>query len=754
MSGGGTSLKLLVFLSSFSVLSLELIINRVANFHLGYENSFLAIPITLFGLAVGSLYVHLRGVPAGGFDLRRGLTHFIASAFFSVLFVMVFFGISFWLGRGHFLFSLVSVFKIVVFILVFSVPFFFIGRVFAVVYMMGGSQVGVLYGADLTGAALACFTTPVLFHFLDLPALVSSYFLVISVFGVYFSGRQVRGKALLLLASVLLCTASFWIVSFMEDNYDFENLFLRRRRVVDVAHGWNEFSRVALLSFPDEGEYLIVHDAAYSGVGVRQYSGDSPRGGGVDFSKSAFLLNRSVNKVLVMFAGCGYDMIYFNEYSGGRANVTGVELNPLVREIALTAPELSGFGLAEFYGLPNVNLELREGRSFLQEDEGIYDVVCISSHAATAQYLTAHSRKYLDTIEAFRLYLDHMDPNGVLLYYGDMMWHDVFLANMKTVLDERGFKRFNESIVMFNYGRERRMLISPTGFSRSELEGLLELEENPKLEMAYAPGLRGDYSLIEGLIEGGDRLVTDDRPFLAGLGLGEYSIISPEIYEKRYSGWAKITTLMIVSVMSSIVLSLAYSRKSGRLPKQVLAYLFITGFCYLVCEIVFIAKLELFLQNPFISMATVLSIFLMTSGFGSIALGRIRSMVDMRLFPFIVCMIIFACFTAVEYVNRNMLGDGLAFRLLMSACIIAPVGLCLGVFYPYAVLRLSEMGREDVIPITYGISTVSSVIGAVYAMTVMVELGFRDTMIQAIIGYFTLGFLVTLTSRFSRRNYL
>ena len=50
---------ILIFIISFFTIVVELILSRMAAFYLNYSNSFLAIPITLFGLALGSLHVHL-----------------------------------------------------------------------------------------------------------------------------------------------------------------------------------------------------------------------------------------------------------------------------------------------------------------------------------------------------------------------------------------------------------------------------------------------------------------------------------------------------------------------------------------------------------------------------------------------------------------------------------------------------------------------------------------------------------------------
>jgi hypothetical protein len=56
--------------------------------------------------------------------------------------------------------------------------------------------------------------------------------------------------------------------------------------------------------------------------------------------------------------------------------------------------------------------------------------------------------------------------------------------------------------------------------------------------------------------------------------------------------------------------------------------------------------------------------------------------------------------------------------------------------------------------VSYGISTLSSVIGATYAMTVMLDLGFSSLLWQAAAGYVGLALFVLLYSAVLKGRYL
>jgi hypothetical protein len=178
------------------------------------------------------------------------------------------------------------------------------------------------------------------------------------------------------------------------------------------------------------------------------------------------------------------------------------------------------------------------------------------------------------------------------------------------------------------------------------------------------------------------------------------------------------------------------------LPPSVLAYLLITGFCFMLVEIAVMAKLELFLQRPIVSMATVLSAFLLASGVGS----RLFPLIERRLviapLALGVALMAVASIFVLDFLNLRLLGLPLAFKLVVSLAVLAPIGIALGMFYPYAVSCLVHHGRSQAVAITYGISTLSSVIGATYAMTVMLDLGFTNLLWQAGAGYLLLAGVV------------
>ena len=108
----------------------------------------------------------------------------------------------------------------------------------------------------------------------------------------------------------------------------------------------------------------------------------------------------------------------------------------------------------------------------------------------------------------------------------------------------------------------------------------------------------------------------------------------------------------------------------------------------------------------------------------------------------------------LDLLSSVLLSLPVAAKLTVSVLLIAPIGMSLGLFCPYAVSCLVSNGRAHAVAITYGISTLSSVIGATYAMTVMINVGFSSLLLQAAVGYVALVVFVELYSTLLKGRFL
>jgi len=742
----------IVFVLSSCTLMFELIISRMSVFYLNYANSFIAIPLTLFGLAVGSLRVHLGKRKIEDYSISRNLVWLTIFSFTAFAVVFLIFSQLFHITHRSRPSSIEMILKTLAFVVAFLPPFYFVGKILTVLYALNRKIIGKIYSLDLFGAALACFVTPLLFHFIDLPYLIFICLLAIVAVTTLSFGKPNWKVAAAFIGVNLLVLPT---LVHLESNYDLRKTVSHHKhwKVEEIAHKWNEFSRVSLLRIKQlNGNiwYKIIHDNAESNVAVIPYRpGEESQVPRTKDMRIPFLLERNTDEILVMFAGSGRDMIELESLGGGKRNLTGVELNPLCIDFAVDTPEIADMRIKEFYDLPNVNMVVMEGRRFLDSDRSMYDLVYIGSAAATSQYKSGHSRKYLDTKEAMAAYYDHLRDDGMMLFHCQPSTH--FVESLKALHAERGLPDFSRRIILLSENRKRldrcdTTVYSKQPFTPAEVTAVTQLYGD---RVHYAPDYmrnrRPAALRVTGKPLDEAALVTDNRPFVHKLDFENYRLFPSKKWLQSiryYRSWIKISTLLFISAVLALILAFLYVKRAKMPPANMMLYLLITGFAYMLIEIAFIAKLELFLENPLYSMALLLSIFLTTNAVGSALYNRYHARLPMTAMPLLVGALAPLTLWAMDFVIAHRLGMGLWLKAPLTVLLTAPTGVCLGLFYPYVVTWLTEHDRADAVPITYGISTLSSVAGATYAMTMIINLGFTNIIHQAAVGYAALTLLL------------
>lgn len=765
------SLRVLVFWTAFSCLMFELLIARLADFFIGFRNSFLALPVTFLGLALGSLYVHFRPQVVGRFTVRGSLFALAAVSFSTLAIVLVILTRGFTIiaadDAGFYLGDAAA--KTAIFVAGFIIPFFVFGRILTLCYHVERDHIGRIYSADFFGAALGCFATPVLFHFISLPGVVLVWMISLSAVVVFFLKANTRVTAAVVAGLLALNVGFFYAVRWLEGSVEYK-YYSREEdapKTREIASRWNEFSRVQLVRFEFKNErrshYKVIHDDGRSNVHVRAFTpGRTTMPVVLDALESPFIMGHDIKDALVMFAGCGDEMIRIRELSGDKARVTGVELNPACVALPTSAPELESMRIADFFKLPDVEMRFMEGRAFLMQNDKKFDMIYVGSSAPTALQVTGHTRKYLYTKEAMREYLRALAPHGVLIF--DYQGTNFIVQILKVLAAEEGFAPIDDKVILLRsrFGKNRPttndLLFSKDGFTDEDVTRLTGFHAEAADMVRYAPGIANpkaaDKALVKGPLIDAKEIVTDDRPFIIDLDFSNYRPIPEQatLQDLRaYESWLRITTLIGLVTLAGLFITWASWSRERRAPAPALAYLLISGFCYMLVEVALMAKLELFMQDPAVAMATVITIFLLTTGVGSLVHQRLISLVGIRVFPFVVAALVLLAIPALRVVLEYLVGLPLVVRLLVVAVVTFPIGTALGAFYPWLVDRLVATDHGSNVPITYGISTLASVIGASFAMTMMIPWGFNRLLLLGVAGYVVLGVLIVVHAGLLRR---
>jgi len=460
---------LTIFWLSFIILSLQIILSLLLD-AVAYL-PFFAVSFAFLGLTLAGVNIYIRqesprydrkdSIRTWARQLLIGGAHIIVSLavlYFYNAFVFDLFD-SFGPVEQQTLFSY---FKLHIFCcsilsgLLFSVSFFQFGSVVCALYKESSENSPQVYLFDLCGAALGCVFAVIILNILQIGSAL--IVLALAAFGLsWFLGRKIDGgsrrfqrtvPAVFGACFIFLCVNMLTGVAEIKLNPD---IMTGIKQSEELWARWNIYSRTALVRSPageagrfnynfvlnfNSGKARLVPFNPKDPFALKLYEGFSP-------VMLAFL-TQEPRDVLVLFTGTGKDMVEAYSYSRGKANITGVELNPLMVRKALSMPELH---LREFFEKDNVRMVVQEGRSFLEQSRQKYDSIIlswsgatVSSHLGTSSY----TGQYLYTKEAMKAYLEHLNPQGVV---GIVHGSSRLLATVKAAFDELGYSNPEDHII-------------------------------------------------------------------------------------------------------------------------------------------------------------------------------------------------------------------------------------------------------------------------------------------------------------------
>src|SRR5436190_23381165 len=472
----------------------ELLHTRMLAFFLGSISNFLAIPVSLFGLALGSLLVHrLRNVEKP--DARRTIAILqalvlpaLAAAF------MAFFAVA----NAFFPVNHVSLenpygdaARLLAYAGIFLPAYAIFGALLALYFEEGAHSIGRLDFFDLAGAASGCLVAPLVLTWAGLPPAIMT--VLFGALALLAATPLARRRLAVGAGAAGFCVLAFlaWRGSVFQEHPDVARLARYvlsdyagiDRRMEEVRVRWNDLARTSLVRADtgnpnaDAEAWGIVQDDGLSNVKVARWD---PAATPADILPASlhhtlpFLMGHEPKRILVLFAGVGRDMVELDCMARGRADITGVELNPAVVDL-VRDPLLAGMNLRAFHARPDMHLVVREGRDFLDGDRGRYDLLFVATNGSTNTGRTGHTRKYLDTYEAMASYLDHLasGPNSMIVFVNQPVIHKA--ESLRLLFAERGLGDFEKAVFAFGAPSSRgqdSMIVKPGGLTPDEIAAI------------------------------------------------------------------------------------------------------------------------------------------------------------------------------------------------------------------------------------------------------------------------------------------
>jgi hypothetical protein len=494
-------------------------------------------------------------------------------------------------------------------------------------------------------------------------------------------------------------------------------------------------------------------------------------GGGAFMDHTTGALPYALEKrgsVLILDAGsCS---LVSQALDSGARQITAVEPHPVI--LSLLGGELAG-ETGDLLRHPAVSVRNLSSRTFLAQDKSPYDLILLPTPDAFggASGLQAVREDYLLTREAFRQIWRKLTPGGAISVTS---WIDYplrhplkIVATLAEALEAEGVASVRDHLAAVRGWGTITILAKKTPLNAADTGNIRRFCRELRFDPALLPDLRAEermrfnalqderlfFYLDELLAPSRARFIadygfnilpaTDDRPyfsqFLRWQSIPELSrLYGGRTFPFLEAGYLLILlTLLQVAVAAVvlILLPLRFLGRGGGFRLSTLLYFSGLGIGYMFVEIVLIQRFLLYLGNPLYAAAAVISGMLLSSGIGSLLTARLikKRTHALTLFALIVLLVLlYARFLTPLLLSTIALPQ--AARVILALLLIAPAAFVMGIPFPLGI-RLLTGTDESEIPWAWGINGCLSVVSALLATVIAVEMGFAWVMIFAALAY-------------------
>ncbi len=498
-----------------------------------------------------------------------------------------------------------------------------------------------------------------------------------------------------------------------------------------------------------------------------------PEAGGetgyLDFVTTALpyhLLDRP--NVLVLGAGGGASVV--QALAHGAERVEAVEVNPDV--VALVREDFAAFS-GGLYDRGRVHVAVDEARAFVGRTRRVYDLIQIDlldSFSASSAGLYALSESHVYTVEALEAYLRHLEPNGILALtrWVKMPPRDGprLFATAVEALRNMGVPAPDSRLAWIRSWNTSTLLIRNGTWTATDIAALRAFCERRAFDTAYYPGMPASQAnrhnrlprpwfheaavaLLgperETFLERykfNVRPVTDDRPYF--FNFFKWSSIREMLSLRRRggaglleAGFLVVLATLAQALVASVVLIAAPLLVRRAAPHtdtpprwRMIAYFFAIGLAFLIIEMAFIQRFVLFLGHPVYAVTVVLATFLLAGGLGSVLAMRSGTH-DVRAPVTLIVAFGLAHAFAVPPLLDALLALPTAVRHVISAALIAPLALPMGMMFPRALDWIGERHRA-LVPFAWGVNGCASVVAAPLGIVLASAYGFTAALLGAL----------------------
>jgi spermidine synthase len=621
-----------------------------------------------------------------------------------------------------------------------------------------------MYGADLCGGSLACLAVVPLLNWLGGPntILVSGVALAVAalIWAESKTARRIAGLFALALAALIGVNHAGRLIDVV-----YAKGMFRDPSWVEFAR-WNALSRVEVDRQGQAKAIVIDADAStyIMNADLTQWHGSEWEHNLMSAPPALANVLRPHGEFAIIGPGGGVDVL--RAVANGSPSVTGIEINPIIADTIMRG-RYADYAL-HLYDRPDVHIHVTDGRSFLRSTPQHFDVVqmtLVDTWASTAAGAFALSENNLYTVEAFREYLEHLKPDGMIAITRWEFRHPREALRVVAVameaLHRLGVANPTRNFIVASQGALDEdgipvvVLAKKTAFTANEESTVLvHLDHYDQLDALYLPSQPGNNPFSD-LIASNDPYafaagyaynvapVTDNAPFFfftlkARQVLGEQGLRDGIDWKVNLGVLVLLLVLVIsvVAVLLFLILPLAFAR--GRLREKSLTplYFIAVGLGYILVEMAFIQRFVLFLGHPTYALTVVIFLMMLSSGAGSLFSRTWLPHTRLAWLPLVLVIVtLLADVFFLPSRLASLVGLAFGYRLAVSAVILVPLGFVMGMPFPTGLRALAtgskpgaRQSSENLVEWAWAMNAAASVMGSVLAMVIAIQFGLTITL--------------------------
>lgn len=434
-------------------------------------------------------------------------------------------------------------------------------------------------------------------------------------------------------------------------------------------------------------------------------------------------------------------------------------------------------------GLSGVRAIAAEPRHFVTHAPARYDLiqlVSLEGSAAGSAGIGGLGQDYLATIEGITACLDHLTPDGVLAVGRGIQTPPrdnlKLMALFAESLRRRGINEPEHHIVIVRDYLAVCTLGKPTAWTKDQINRVRRLCQINQLTPVWFPGVGLEELNQPDALPGpagseadwyhhaATRLLgpnpqrfidqwlfdirppSDNRPFF----LDFFKLRSVAALQQTFGDlWLSRAEMAFLFVLAAIVATTGFAVVLTLGPLLFLArrhpsaHWFATagffgsiGLGYLVLEITLLSRLTHLIGDPVQAAAVTIATFLVISGLGSAAAGRLLHWGPQVLTAAVGVLIVTAVLLTISLGPLASWAGHfpMPLRWVLAVAALAPLAFAMGFPMPMGLSRLSRHG-PDLLPWAWGINGFASVIAAPLAMAIAMTWGFWQAGAVALVCY-------------------